>query len=144
MKKLLLFSLVGIFLVSCNEVKNIKEPKSLEYKKYLKNYTLWKKQNIKNYSFKVKKDCSCKKTPPTKVVVKDGFISKAINLETKKPIKNLDSLNSIDDYFVIIDKSLKKGFDIKTNYSSKYHYPKKIVIDNNGTVTITNFKVLKQ
>ena len=137
--------IIGIFLISCSEVNNPqpKEPKNKEYSKYLQNYRLWQKQNIKNYSFKVKKDCSCKKTPLTKVIVKDRFVKKAINLETKKPIKNIEGVNSIDDYFVVINKSLQKNFNIKVNYNLKYHYPQKIIIDDNNTLIIKDFRILK-
>jgi hypothetical protein len=143
MKKLLTIIVVLIFS-ACNNYAPKKEIIQNKTKTvFNKNYLKWKAKNIKSYSFKLKRDCSCSKYPPILVTVKNNQITKVINLKNKKEFKNLEIAYTINQLYDFIKKSIDKNFDIKVIYDKKYFYPKIITLDKSSSMIITNFKVLK-
>jgi len=140
---LLILFAFSLFLINCSNLNNINPPlKNQKFKKFNSNYLKWQKKNIKNYSFILKRDCSCSKYPPILITVKNNQITKAINLKTKKELKNKEIAYLINELFSFIKKSIDKNFDIKVTYDKKYFYPKKITVDKESSMIITDFKVL--
>lgn len=135
---LLLFSLLGACGNRNNETAYHDSPekqKMLEQQRalYESNLAHWKATGLMNYEFTRSIDCDCEDKRDMVVSVVDGKIARAYysngegNVNEGVSSNKLNAYVSINDFFKMIDDSIKRHYDvIDTQYNKEYGFPDSI------------------
>lgn len=127
--KYIFLSILTLFLfISCTESETIIDYPSAKHQHFSENKKLWKRQNIKDYSFVVQRSCFCPHEEKKQITVSDGIITEAKYI----PSNTILDLNrkKINGYFDIIQDALDKNVHkLTVTYDEIYGYPSDISID---------------
>ncbi|MDZ7958638.1 MAG: DUF6174 domain-containing protein [Aulosira sp. DedQUE10] len=118
------------------------------------NRRVWNQQRIRNYSYKLSRNCFCTEEArgPVLIKVRNGQMTSITDKNGKKVNPELfQQYDTIPKVFSVIrDAIAKKAFSLTVNYNKKLGYPTQINIDYNSQMadeelylTIEDFKEIK-
>lgn len=130
----------------------IENKKLFNIRKLENNFQLWKKRNIKNYSFDFRWLCYCTPnfTRPVNINVKENKIDSVLYLDTRETVIDTSYLKTFDQLFDYLKESFKNdASDIQVSYDNNFNfitdnyidYIKQAIDDERG-FKVENFKIL--